>query len=129
MNNINHISLVGRVGGEPEILTFESGSVLAKVSLAVDRNSKDEEPNWFEIKFWGNIAKVAADYVHKGNLIGVEGEIQLEEWESKTGDYRYKLVINANRLELLGSKTSSKPSPVPASQTITRDRIPAGIVF
>ncbi len=109
--NLNQVNLVGRIGQDPEIKYFDSGSVLAKVNLAVNRRSKDEAPNWFPLEFWGKQAELVANYVRKGSLIGIEGELKLDEWNDKeTGILRSKPVIRVNRLELLASANNSPNS-------------------
>ena len=47
---INTINLVGRAGREPDVRYFESGSIVAKFTLAVNRRSRDEEPDWFNLE-------------------------------------------------------------------------------
>jgi len=58
---INTINLVGRAGREPDVRYFESGSVVANFTLAVNRRSRDEEPDWFNLEIWGKQAQIAAD--------------------------------------------------------------------
>ena len=60
---INTINLVGRAGREPDVRYFESGSIVANFTLAVNRRSRDEEPDWFNLEIWGKQAQIAADYV------------------------------------------------------------------
>ena len=45
--------------------------VLANFTPAVNRRSRDEEPDWFNLEIWGKQAQIAADYVKKGSLIGI----------------------------------------------------------
>jgi single-strand DNA-binding protein len=109
--NMNQINLVGRLGKDPEIRYFESGKVITKISLAVNRNKKDEQPDWFELQLWNKTAEIAANYTKKGSLIGIEGELKIEEWEDKnTGVQRSKPVIVVNRLELLSSSNNAQTS-------------------
>ena len=51
---INTINLVGRAGREPDVRYFESGSIVANFTLAVNRRSRDEEPDWFNLEIWAN---------------------------------------------------------------------------
>lgn len=109
-DNLNIINLVGRVGQKPDTQYFETGAVLTKLSLAVNRRTskKDSDPDWFALEIWGNIAEVAANYIDKGSLIGIQGELKLDEWvEQATGQQRIKPVIRVNNLELLGSNPNS----------------------
>ncbi len=106
--SINSINLVGRAGRDPEVRYFESGSIVANFTIAVSRRSRNEEPDWFNLEIWGKQAQVAADYVKKGSLIGVNGSFKLDQWKDKTtGESKSKPVIRVDRLELLGSKKES----------------------
>lgn len=102
---MNNITLVGRCGADPEVRYLESGKVVAELRLAVNRRSRDEEPDWFNLKIWDKQAQVAADYVRKGSLIGVIGRLEMEKWTDRvSGEQRSKPVIVVGRLELLGPK-------------------------
>lgn len=104
--SLNVVTLVGRVGGDPDVKFFESGSVVCNLTLAVDRRTRNsDQPDWFNLELWGKTAQVAADYVRKGSLIGVSGALKFESWQDRnTGAARSKPVIRVDRLELLGSK-------------------------
>ncbi len=106
--SINAINLVGRAGRDPEVRYFESGSIVANLTLAVNRRSKNEEPDWFNLEIWGKQAQIAADYVRKGSLLGISGSFKLDQWKDKTtGENKSKPVIRVDRLDLLGSKRDS----------------------
>ena len=106
---INTVNLVGRAGREPDVRYFESGSTVANFTLAVNRRSRDEEPDWFNLEIWGKQAQIAADYVRKGSLIGITGSLKIDSWKDKnTGEDRYKPVIRVDRLNLLGSKKDNE---------------------
>jgi single-strand DNA-binding protein len=106
---VNIVSLVGRAGRDPEARYFESGSMVANLSLAVNRNSRDDAPDWFNLEVWGKQAQVAADYVRKGSLLGITGSFKLELWTDRsTGEERSKPVIRVDRLDLLGSKRDAE---------------------
>jgi single-strand DNA-binding protein len=103
--NLNVVTLVGRVGGTPDVRYFESGTVKCQLTLAVNRATRSDQPDWFNLELWGKQAEVAANYVQKGKLIGVKGSLKLDSWTDKTsGAPRSKPVILVERLELLGSK-------------------------
>ena len=106
---INTVNLVGRAGREPDVRYFESGSTVANFTLAVNRRSRDEEPDWFNLEIWGKQAQIAADYVRKGSLIGITGSLKIDSWKDKnTGEDRDKPVIRVDRLNLLGSKKDNE---------------------
>ena len=102
---INTVSLVGRAGREPDVRYFESGSTVANFTLAVNRISKSDEPDWFNLEIWGKQAQIAADYVKKGSLIGITGSFKIDSWKDKnTGEDRFKPVVRVDRLNLLSSR-------------------------
>jgi len=106
---VNSVTLVGRAGRDPEVRYFESGSVVANLTLAVNRRSRDDEPDWFNLEIWGKQAQVAADYVRKGSLLGIIGSLKLDRWTDRTtGEERSKPVVRVDRLELLGSKRDAE---------------------
>ena len=103
--SLNSVTLVGRVGRDPDVRYFESGSVVANFTMAVNRRNREDEPDWFNLEVWGKQAQIAADYVKKGSLIGINGSFKLDTWKDRnTGEDRSKPVVRVDRLELLGSK-------------------------
>jgi single-strand DNA-binding protein len=102
--------LVGRVGGDPDVKYFESGSVKCRLTLAVNRQTRNnDQPDWFNLELWGKQAEVAANYVRKGSLIGVSGSLKFDTWNDRnTGAARSSPVIRVERLELLGSKRDNE---------------------
>ena len=108
---INSVTLVGRAGRDPEVRYFESGTVVANLTMAVNRRNRNDEPDWFNLEIWGKQAQVAADYVKKGSLIGITGSFKLDSWKDRnTGEDRNNPVVRVDRLELLGSKRDSENS-------------------
>ena len=106
--DINTVNLVGRAGKEPDVRYFESGSTVANFTLAVNRRSREEEPDWFNLEIWGKQAQIAADYVRKGSLIGITGSLKIDSWKDKnSGEDKFKPVIRVDRLNLLGSRKDS----------------------
>ena len=111
MMAINSVTLVGRAGRDPEVRYFESGTVVANLTMAVNRRNRNDDPDWFNLEIWGKQAQVAADYVKKGSLIGIIGSFKLDSWKDRnTGEDRNKPVVRVDRLELLGSKRDAENS-------------------
>ncbi|HLO49994.1 MAG TPA: single-stranded DNA-binding protein [Kamptonema sp.] len=110
--SLNVVTLVGRVGGDPDVKYFESGSVKCSLTLAVNRMTKNaEQPDWFNLELWGKTAEIAATYVRKGSLIGVKGSLRFDRWQDRnTGVNRSKPVITVDKLDLLGSKRDNESS-------------------
>ena len=127
--SINSVTLVGRAGRDPEVRYFESGTVVANLTMAVNRRNRNDEPDWFNLEIWGKQAQVAADYVKKGSLIGITGSFKLDSWKDRnTGENRNKPVVRVDRLELLGSKRDSENGNFQSNnsfnQQISNEEIP-----
>ena len=126
---INSVTLVGRAGRDPEVRYFESGTVVANLTMAVNRRNREDEPDWFNLEIWGKQAQIAADYVKKGSLIGITGSFKMDSWKDRnTGEDRNKPVVRVDRLELLGSKRDSENSNFQNNNSFnqqpTNDEIP-----
>ncbi|BAP18007.1 MAG: single-stranded DNA-binding protein [cyanobacterium endosymbiont of Epithemia adnata isolate EadnSB Bon19] len=115
---LNVINLVGRAGADPQVRYFDSGKVLCELSLAVGRrSSKTDPPDWFKLKIWNKTAEIAANFVRKGGLIGIQGELVIETWTDRnTGANRSSPVIVVDKLELLGSKRDNDSGSINSYQ-------------
>ncbi len=106
----NKVQLIGNLGKDPEIVTFDSGKKLAKFSLATNdsyKNNKGERVNdtqWHNVVVYGNLAQVVETYLTRGNQIAIEGKLTSRRWETKEGDKRYITEIICSQLEMLGGK-------------------------
>lgn len=112
---MNAISLIGRLGRDPEIKYFEDGKVVGNVSIAVNRWS--EGADWFQIECWGKTAQVLADYCRKGDQIGVTGRMSQSEWTDRTtGEKRTSWKVVVANLDLLAkSPERREAAPAPSS--------------
>jgi single-strand DNA-binding protein len=102
---MNHVSLVGRIGQEPEVRYFESGTVKTTISVAVKPPYASETPLWFKVECWGNLAETVGNYLSKGRLVAIYGDIKIESWTDRTtGEHRQKVVVRANSVDFLDKK-------------------------
>jgi single-strand DNA-binding protein len=106
----NFVMLVGRLGQDPEIKTFESGSVKARFSVAVDRSvGKDnKQTDWFAVEVWGQRADFVGEYVKKGQLVSVYGSLEVQRWTDNTGNTREAPIIRCTDLRLEGSRRDNE---------------------
>ena len=108
MNTLrNKVQLIGRLGQDPEIVTFKSGDKIAKFSLATDDSYKDKDGNKVERAYWHNIivngglVNVVEEYITKGKEIIVEGKLTNRSWDDKDGTKRYITEVLCNELLML----------------------------
>ena len=105
MNSLrNKVQLIGRLGQDPEIITFEDGGKMAKFSLATDESYKDKNGQKVERTFWHSIVvknglvNVVENYVTKGQEIAIEGRLANRSWDDKDGNKRYSTEVVVNEL-------------------------------
>lgn len=118
MSNLNTVALVGRAGRDPEIRYLQSGTQVAAFSLAVDGWSKDDSEavtHWIDVKVWGKTAQVCADYLRKGSLCAINGRLEQERWQTKTGENRSRVVVVASVVQLLERKPKDAAAQAPAA--------------
>jgi len=110
---LNRVFLIGRLGQDPQIKYTPQGTPVTTFNLATDRRWKDRDGNlrsdtqWHRIVLWGSQAETAAEYLKKGSLIFVEGNIQTRSWEDKDGNQRRTTQIRALRFQFLEPKGST----------------------
>lgn len=106
MAGVNKVILVGNVGKDPDIVSFENNKK-ATFSLATSEKYKDKEgksvekTEWHNIVFWGAVVDVIEKYVKKGKQVYVEGKLASRSYE-KDGQTRYITEIIGQNLTLLG---------------------------
>lgn len=107
--SLNKVMLIGNVGAEPEIRTVAGGRKVAKVSIATNRTFTDrsgqrqEKTEWHRCTFWEKLADLVEQYVHKGDRIYVEGQLEYSQTEDDKGNVRYWTDIVVRDMVMLGS--------------------------
>ncbi len=108
--SINKVILVGNVGKDPEVKYLESGTAVARFSLATNESYKNKNgekvtnTEWHNIEVWRGTAEFVEKYVRKGTQLYVEGKIRTENWEDREGNKRYTTKILVDSLQLLSRK-------------------------
>lgn len=105
MAEINSVVLVGRLTRDAELKYTQSGIAIVKFSIAINRRKKTgdqwtDEVNFFDIDMMGKAAEAVNKYLKKGKVVGVQGELRQQRWESD-GQARSKVGIFAHSLQLL----------------------------
>lgn len=127
---MNKVIIIGRLGKDPEVAQLPSGKVVAKFSVATNRSwtnaqgQKVEKTEWHNVECWDNLAKVVAQYCHKGKQVMVEGRLETDEFMGQcmyengqvVADVngnpimvrRWKTKITANNVEFLGKRSDTQ---------------------
>jgi single-strand DNA-binding protein len=112
MSGVNKVILVGRLGKDPEVRNLENGAVVANFTIATSESYKDrttgekkEITEWHNIVLWRGLAEIAQKYLHKGDMIFVEGKLRTRSWE-KDNVTRYTTEIVGDNMTMLSTKGS-----------------------
>lgn len=113
MSGVNKVILVGRLGKDPEVRNLDSGVSVANFSMATSETYRDktsgekkEITEWHNIVLWRGLAEVAQKYLHKGDLVYIEGKLRTRSWE-KEGVTRYTTEVVGDNMTMLSTKGSS----------------------
>jgi single-strand DNA-binding protein len=99
--------LIGNVGNEPEIRSTSGGARVAKLSVATNRSFQDrngqqqEKTEWHRLTFFGKLAEIVEQYVHKGHRIYVEGRLEYSQTQDDQGNTKYWTDIVVNEMVML----------------------------
>lgn len=102
----NRVQLIGFLGADPEMKTFEDGKVMAKMSLAtneatMEKGRKAVRTQWHQLVAWGKLAEICGKYLQKGGEIAVEGRIAYSSYTDKEGVNRLNTQITINDLLMI----------------------------
>lgn len=104
----NKVQLIGHVGNDPEIKSFDGGKKLGNFTLATnesyknDKGEKVEETQWHKLVAWGKTAEIIEKYVTKGKEVAIEGKLTHRSYDDKNGEKRYVTEVVVNEIMLLG---------------------------
>src|SRR5690606_7362077 len=110
MKGLNKVTLIGNLGKDPEVTTFENDVKVARFSVATtetykdDKGEKHSDTEWHNIVLWRNLADIAEKYTHKGSLVYIEGKIKTRNYEDKEGNKKYITEIVGDQIILLDKK-------------------------
>ena len=108
MNNLkNKVHLIGRLGQDPELITFDGGKVKANFRMAVNERHKNkegetvEETQWHNLVAWGKTAELVGQLLKKGKEIAIDGKLNSRSYQDKEGKQRTVTEIQINEFLLL----------------------------
>lgn len=117
--SVNKVILLGRLGNDPEVVSMNDGNKIIKLSLATserwkDRNSGEqrERTEWHRVVIFNeNLGRIAEQYLRKGSMVYLEGQVQTRKWQDQSGQDRYTTEIVLARyrgeLAMVGGRNDS----------------------
>ena len=130
-SSLNKVQLIGRLGRDPEVRFTSGGQAVANFTIATDESFKNKagektkKTEWHNVVIWGNaVENFVQKYLHKGDMVYVEGRLQTRSWEDKkNGGTRYTTEINVTDIKGLvtgDTKTAAAPATRTAARTASR---------
>lgn len=120
---MNKIIIIGNVTREPERKSTASGVPCTRISVAVNRKSREQGTDFFNVVAWNKLAETCAAFVSKGSKICVEGSVQIREYEGRDGVKRSTIDIIASSVEFLNRV--EKPQEDPVQPVLERVDVPS----
>lgn len=108
--SVNKAIIMGNLGADPELRSTGNGARVASLSIATGRQwtdksgQKQEKTEWHRVVLWEKLADIAEKYLHKGDTVYIEGEIEYRSYQDKDGVTKYMTEIRGRELVMLGGK-------------------------
>ena len=115
MAGVNKVTILGRLGKDPEVRNFQNGGKVVNLRLATSERYKDREGNMQERTEWHAVAifneklgEVAEKYLKKGDEVYIEGKLETRKWQDSSGQDKYttEIVVRpyGGELTLIGGR-------------------------
>lgn len=127
------VVIVGNLGSDPEMRFTPSGIPVTSFSVAVNRRWTDsngeprEKTTWFRVTAWRKLAELCNQYLSKGRLVLVEGEVEASAWTDNEGNPRATLELTARNVRFLGGRSAQ--ADVPGVSTQSADFVDEDVPF
>ncbi len=120
---VNKVILVGNLGRDPETRAMPSGASVCNLNIATSESWKDrqsgeqqERTEWHRVVMFNRLAEIAAEYLHKGSQVYIEGSLRTRKWQDKQGVERYTTEIVANEMQMLGGRGGGAAAGAPPAE-------------
>jgi len=99
--SVNKVILIGNLGRDPEVRTFQNGGKVCNLRVATSETWKDkstgerrERTEWHSVAIFSEpLARIAEQYLHKGSKIYLEGQLETRKWQDQSGQDRYSTEV------------------------------------
>jgi single-strand DNA-binding protein len=109
---LNKVTLIGRLGADPEVRYMPSGGAFTTIRLATSSKWKDkqtgekkEATEWHRVVFFNRLAEIAGEYLKKGRQVYIEGQLRTQKWQDQAGHDRYTTEVIAREMQMLDSRS------------------------
>ena len=114
MKMLNSVIIMGRICNDLELRTTPSGVSVTSFTVAVERNYKsgeERQADFINCRAWRSTADFVSRFFKKGQMIAVQGSLQVSNYEDKNGNKRTDYVVVADNVSFCGSKNETSVAP------------------
>lgn len=126
---MNKLIITGRLCRDPEVKAIGDNNMVAKFTVAVNRNYKDKDGNrpadFIPCEAFGKTAEFISNYVNKGRLVEVDGEMRVDQYQNEEGENRTFTKCHVNSLNVLDSAKTTDGESTVTNTEIERPSKPA----
>jgi single-strand DNA-binding protein len=113
--SFNKLTIIGYLGHDPEMKYTPTGQAVTTFSVAVNTRrqvdgQRQESTQWFRVSVWSRMAEVAAERLHKGSSVLVEGPLHVRDYVGRDGQPRVALDVTARELRMLDGPADGTPA-------------------
>jgi single-strand DNA-binding protein len=137
---VNKVIIVGNLGKDPELKTFDNGGCICNVSIATSETWKDkttgedkERTEWHRVVFDNKLAEIVSQYCKKGSKLYIEGQLRTRKWQDQSGEDRYATEVYVGgfngTMQMLDSRGDGSAQPAqqqPQAPKPQQPQAPAG---
>ena len=128
---MNKLVITGRLTRDPEVKAIGENNMVAKFTVAVNRNYKDKDGNrpadFIPCEAFGKTAEFISNYVTKGRLVEVDGEMRVDQYQNEEGENRTFTKCHVNSLNVLDSAKTADGESTATNTEIEKPSKPATV--
>ena len=125
--SVNKVILIGNLGRDPEVRTFQNGGKVCNLRIATSENWKDkatgerrEKTEWHSVSIFSEpLARIAEQYLRKGSKVYIEGKLQTRKWQDQSGADRYSTEVVLQGYAATLTLTDARSNALHAHDTLT----------
>jgi len=114
MSSLNKVMLIGNLGKDPEVRYSQSGGAVTNISIATTERYKDKQTGqqkevteWHRVVFFNRLAEIAGEYLKKGAVCFVEGQMRTRKYTDGNGIEKYTTEIVGSSMKMLGGRDNN----------------------
>lgn len=116
MTDLNRVTLTARLTRDPELKALPDGTSVLSLRVAFSNRARvngewTDVPNYVDVSMFGKRAESLSRFLERGKQVGIDGRLRWREWQTREGEKRSTIDIQADEITLLGGKSEGATAP------------------